>query len=292
MFITAFCGVLNLRTGDLTYANAGQNPPLMIRADGSIETLRNKPGPALAAMTGSHYTSQAIRLANHDVLLLYPDGVTEAMNPASTMFDETRLVELARREHSAPMRPLIEKIVAAVRTHAAGAEQSDDITLLALRVARYPDAKPVGQSRAPDAQLTLRNRREDLSQLVGWLEALGEKSSWPPPLVVNLNLALEEWFVNVVSYAFADTAEHAVHFRLWHEGELLRIEIEDDGRPFDPTAQAIPDTAAGLEQRQVGGLGIHFIRRVMAGMTYRRQGDRNILTLAARIADPANSVST
>ncbi|HOF08992.1 MAG TPA: SpoIIE family protein phosphatase [Opitutaceae bacterium] len=286
MFITAFCGVLNLRTGDLTYANAGHNPPLILRASGSVDILRSKPGPALAAMPGSRYISQAVRLSGSDVLLLYTDGVTEAMNPANVMFDEPRLVDLAGRERTQRMKPLVEKIVAAVHTHADGAEQSDDITLLAMRVVNYPDAQSVTPTRAPDAELALKNRREDLTHLVGWLETIGERSGWPTPFVINLNLALEEWFVNVVSYAFTDSAEHPILFRLWHEGELLRLEIEDDGRPFDPTAQALADTTAGIDQRKIGGLGIHFIRRTMAGMTYRRQGDRNILTLTARLSAP------
>ncbi len=289
MFITAFCGILNLRTGDLAYANAGHNPPLVLRSSGAVDLLRSKPGPALAALPGSRYLNQAVRLAGGDALLLYTDGVTEAMNPANAMFDESRLVDLAGRGRAQRMRPLIESIVAAVHAHAAGTEQSDDITLLALRVAEYPDANTTGPARAPDAALDLRNRKDDLSLLVAWIESLGEASAWPAPLVVNLNLALEEWFVNVVSYAFADSAEHTVRFRLWHEGELLRLEIEDDGRPFDPTLHVQADTAAGLDQRQIGGLGIHFIRRTMAGMAYRRRGDRNILTLTARLAAPTAS---
>ena len=289
MFITAFCAVLNLRTGDLVFANAGQNPPVVIRADGTVETLRHKPGPALAAMIGSRYASYTIRLAPSDTLLLYTDGVTEAMDPANVMFDEPRLLALAAREHAAPTRSLIERIVAAVHAHAAGTEQSDDITMLAVRVAQYPDiaANRLGVRGEPVAQLTLRNQREELAQLVTWLETLGEQRAWPAPLIMNLNLALEEWFVNIISYAFADAGEHTIQFRLWHEDALLRIEIEDDGQPFDPTIRTGPDTSAALEQRQVGGLGIHFIRRVMAGMTYRRQEEHNILTLTARVADPA-----
>jgi anti-sigma regulatory factor (Ser/Thr protein kinase) len=108
-------------------------------------------------------------------------------------------------------------------------------------------------------------------------------------LLVNLNLALEEWFVNIISYAFVDAGEHTIHLRLWSDEAWLRFEVEDDGRPFDPTAQAIPDTTAGLEHRQVGGLGIHFIRRVVAGMTYRRQGDHNLLTLTLRLAAPPSA---
>ena len=289
MFITAFCGILNFRTGDLVFANAGHNPPLILRAGGPVEVLRSKPGAALAALPGSRYVNRSVRLGGSDALLLYTDGVTEAMNPADAMFDEPRLVELAGRERAQKMRPLVEEIVAAVHAHAAGAEQSDDITLLALRVAEYPDAKPAAPARPPDSELSLPNRPEALPRLVAWIETLGERSGWPAPVVVNLNLALEEWFVNIISYAFADSAEHPIQFRLWLEGELARLEIEDDGRPFDPTAHAHVDTAAGLEQRAIGGLGIHFIRRTMAGMTYHRVNDRNILTLTVRLGTASPS---
>jgi phosphoserine phosphatase RsbU/P len=286
MFITAFCGIVNLSTGDLTFANAGQNPPLVVRKSGAVEALQHKPGPALAAVPGSRYPSHSLRLEAGDLLLLYTDGVTEAMNPAFELYGDDRLMELARRERTASTRELIERLVAAIHAHAAGAEQSDDITVLAVRVAQYPNANSAANHREPDASLTLPNRREELPQLVSWLETLGEKHAWPVPLLTNLNLALEEWFTNVVSYAFTDQAEHSIRFRLWIESEILRIEIEDDGQPFDPTAQATPDTSAGIEERPIGGLGIHFIRRTMAGMSYRREGGRNLLTLTACLRPP------
>jgi sigma-B regulation protein RsbU (phosphoserine phosphatase) len=291
MFITAFCGVLNLQTGDLTFANAGQNPPLIVHPDGAVEMLQSQPGAPLAAMPGVQYSSHSLRLGARDLLLLYTDGVTEAMNPANEMFDEPQLIALAGREHALATRPLIEKIVAAVHLHATGAEQSDDITVLALRLADFPGVRSAGPQRAPDAHLALRNHNDELPRLVGWIETLGEQHAWSPALVLNLNLALEEWFANVLSYAFADAHEHTLHFRLWHEGKLLRIEIEDDGRPFDPTAQATPNTDGTLEQRKIGGLGIHFIRRVMASMSYRRQDGRNLLTLTVAVDVPPSSVA-
>jgi sigma-B regulation protein RsbU (phosphoserine phosphatase) len=284
MFITAFCGILNLRTGDLTFATAGHNPPLIVRQAAPIEILRRRPGPALAALQGSRYQNEAVRLAAGDLLLLYTDGVTEAMNPAGELFGEEPLVELMRAAPLAAARPCIEAVVRAVHAHAAGAEQSDDITLLAVRVQNYPDA--TGQhtaAPAPAARLTLANRKEELPRLVAWIDGLEEKFALPPGLAASLNLALEEWIVNIVSYAYLDTAAHVIELRLWHEVDTLRIEIEDDGRPFDPTAQAAPDTAAPLEQRRIGGLGIHFIRKTMDGMSYHRRDDHNVLTLLKRI---------
>jgi sigma-B regulation protein RsbU (phosphoserine phosphatase) len=285
MFITAFCGIINLRTGDLTFASAGHNPPLIVRGDKPVEILRRRPGPALAALQGSRYQNEAVRLAADDMLLLYTDGVTEAMNPANELFGEERLVELMRAAPLAGTRPCIESIVRAVHAHAAGAEQSDDITLLAVRVHSFPDAAGprAAAEPAPAARLTLANRKEELPRLVAWIDGLAETFALPPGLAASLNLALEEWVVNIVSYAYPDTAAHVIELRLWREGDTLRIEIEDDGRPFDPTAQAAPDTSAPLEQRRIGGLGIHFIRKTMDGMSYHRRNDHNVLTLVKRI---------
>lgn len=287
MFITAFCGVLNLLTGDLTFANAGHNPPLLVRTGGTVEMLSTRPGAPLAVIPGARYASHGTRLDPGDLLMLYTDGVTEAMNPQSELFDDARLIEVAQRDGAKTARGLIEALLAAVKTHAAGAEQSDDITLLTLRVATYPNAHLARNEREPDARLALKNQAGELPQLVDWLETLGARHNWSDGVVMNLNLALEEWFANVVNHAYTDADEHTVQFRLWIEARTLRIEIEDDGRPFDPTAQAAVDTTAGLEQRQIGGLGIHFIRRITSSMTYRREADHNLLTLTACL-DPAD----
>ena len=284
MFITAFCGILNLRTGDLTFANAGHNPPLVVRTGGQADSLRRKPGPALAAMPGSCYENEIARLAPGDLLLLYTDGVTESMDPANTMFSEEQLASIARREHQAAARPLIEAIVRAVHAHAAGTEQSDDITLLAVRVQAYPDA--AGQTAggsAPPARLSLANRRDELPLLAAWIDEQAAALSFPAPLAMSLNLALEEWVVNVISYAYADAAAHTIELRLWRGPDRLRIEIEDDGRPFDPTAQAAPDTDAPLELRKIGGLGIHFIRKTVDEMSYHRRDNHNLLILVKRL---------
>jgi anti-sigma regulatory factor (Ser/Thr protein kinase) len=129
------------------------------------------------------------------------------------------------------------------------------------------------------ARLDLTNRREEIPRLAAWIEAQAQALSLPVTLMPNINLALEEWVVNVISYAYADTAAHAIEVRLWRQSGRLCIEIEDDGRPFDPTAHAPPDTNAPLEQRKIGGLGIHFIRRTMDLMSYRRRDNHNVLTL-------------
>jgi sigma-B regulation protein RsbU (phosphoserine phosphatase) len=290
MFITMFCGILNLRTGDFIYANAGHNPPLLVRQDGTVERLDERPSPALGARTGVAYPSYSRRLRLGDLLVLYTDGVTEAMNPGNVMFGESGLLSYLQREGRQKARTLLEGLGRTVEAHAAGAPQSDDITALAVRYCDRPAPTFATGSgltlmeAPPDAVLSLRNHLEEIPRLAGWLEEQAAPLRIPPALLGNLNLALEEWVVNVISYAHPDPAEHRIELQFWRQPDSLRVTIEDDGVPFDPTAQAEADTTLALEHRQVGGLGIHFIRKTMDRFSYRREGDRNIVTLVKKIA--------
>jgi anti-sigma regulatory factor (Ser/Thr protein kinase) len=175
---------------------------------------------------------------------------------------------------------LVNHIVAAVHSHANGAEPSDDITLLAVRTTYINKNSQIGApSRPPEAAVDLENRREELEKLVTWLESSAETLGFEPPLTMSLNLILEEWFINVVSYAYAEPGRHTIALRLWKQPDDVILQIEDDGAPFDPTAQAEPDTHLDLDKRKIGGLGIHFIRKNTSSMSYNRKDGRNILTL-------------
>jgi len=128
MFVTAWIGLFDPATGAIEYVNAGHNPPLVKRADGSVEWVRGRRGLVLAAMAGVKYHVETLHLASGDSLCLYTDGVTEAVNPALELYGEARL-EAALRA-AGPL--FVEGIRRDVASFANGAEQADDITLLAL----------------------------------------------------------------------------------------------------------------------------------------------------------------
>jgi anti-sigma regulatory factor (Ser/Thr protein kinase) len=132
----------------------------------------------------------------------------------------------------------------------------------------------------PTARLDLANRSEELPRLAAWIEAQALALALPATVAHDVNLALEEWVVNIISYAYADAAVHTIAVTLWcHPGRLC-LEIDDDGLPFDPTALPPPNTDAPLDQRKIGGLGIHFIRHTMEAMSYHRRDNHNVLTLS------------
>jgi sigma-B regulation protein RsbU (phosphoserine phosphatase) len=133
MFATVFCGVLNIRTGDVFYANGGHNPPYVVTSGGRVTSLATDPGPMVGAFDGITYRCDKIRLGPGDGIFLYTDGVSEAMDKSESFFTTSRLedglVSLAGKQ----VREAIEGIVERVVAFCDGAEQSDDITLLMLR---------------------------------------------------------------------------------------------------------------------------------------------------------------
>ncbi len=141
MFVTTFYGILDLRSGRFTYSNGGHNPPFRVSAAGAVQTLPRTGGVALGLLESVGYDSREIGLDAGDSLLLYTDGVTEAMRASGELYDDERLERLLATQGGAEPRALLEAIVDDVRVFAQGAPQSDDITLLALR---YLGPRPSG----------------------------------------------------------------------------------------------------------------------------------------------------
>ena len=115
------------------------------------------------------------------------------------------------------------------------------------------------------------------------IEALGEALSLSPKCCFELNLALEEHFTNVISHAYTDGDEHWIQFHFSYSGDSLTIRIEDDGQSFDPRAVIHPDTQCAVESRDIGGLGIHLIKKLMDDIRYLRCQSKNIITLTKKI---------
>ena len=133
MFSSVFAALLDLESGRLRYVNAGHNPPLLFPPHGRCEFLAEPRNPVLGIRDGLEYRAGAVTLAAGSALLLYTDGVTEAARTSGELFGEERLLTVLGRSHDAGAAALIDAALTAVRSFAGGAEQSDDVTLLALR---------------------------------------------------------------------------------------------------------------------------------------------------------------
>jgi sigma-B regulation protein RsbU (phosphoserine phosphatase) len=133
MFLTLFCGVLDLRTGECRYASGGHDLPLLKRADGSLVELARAGGPLIGALPDIAFSEATAQLMPGDVLLAYTDGITEAMDHAGTLYGKERLHAALLAAGDERVEHLTAALRADVTNFVAGAEQSDDITLLAFR---------------------------------------------------------------------------------------------------------------------------------------------------------------
>ena len=131
MFITAWIGVLDLKSGGLTFVCAGHNPPVLV-SDGAPEFIRRRSGFVLAGMAGVPYREQTMTLKKGDRLFLYTDGVTEAENRAHDLFGEQKLGEQLARSADKTPDEILQAVKSAVTAHADGADQFDDVTMLCL----------------------------------------------------------------------------------------------------------------------------------------------------------------
>jgi sigma-B regulation protein RsbU (phosphoserine phosphatase) len=133
MFVTLFLGILNVKTGELEYCSGGHNLPYLISASGGVEEVQKTEGMALGIVEDTVFESKKLTLDKGDAIFLYTDGVTEATNSANEAFTEARLKQALRQLHGQPIQEVVAGIMGETKTFVAGAEQSDDITMMILR---------------------------------------------------------------------------------------------------------------------------------------------------------------
>jgi sigma-B regulation protein RsbU (phosphoserine phosphatase) len=132
-FITFFMTVIDPATGKVVYANAGHNPPVLVRAKGGFDLLSEGGGVILGILPMATYKDLHVQMEKGDVLVLFSDGVTEAVSPAGEDFGEVRLAELVGMMREKPAAEIVEAIHVAVATFTEGAPAADDITVVIAR---------------------------------------------------------------------------------------------------------------------------------------------------------------
>ena len=129
-------------------------------------------------------------------------------------------------------------------------------------------------------EIVIEARRENLDQVLGFMDAHLERRDCPMKVMLQLDIAVEELFVNIANYAYGDQVGQAmIQLQEEHDPEGISITFIDEGMPFDPLAKPDPDVTLGAMDRSVGGLGIYMVKKSMDDMKYRYEDNRNILTI-------------
>jgi len=283
MFVTLFAGCLNTTNGDLVYTNAGHDPPYVRGVDGSLQHLGERHGPLAGVALGVIYGEARRRLAPGDVLVVFTDGVTEARDAGAQLFSEERTAEVVQAGDAMSAAAIVDRLVSGVEAFTRDAEQADDITILAVQFRPPPPLVASEGDLLPVETVVIGNRSSDLAAVDAILDRLAERTRLPPDTMSEIRIVCDEVLTNVLAHGFPHEAEHDIRVSLEMAGRRLVLTVSDDGVPFDPLTAAPPDTSRPLEQRTVGGLGIHLVRHLVDQMTYERRGDRNVLTLVKAV---------
>ncbi|MDR0311103.1 MAG: SpoIIE family protein phosphatase, partial [Acidobacteriota bacterium] len=258
------------------FVNAGHNPPLVKRSGTGYEFLKTAPCPILAWQKNSQYRENEITLAAGDAIYMYTDGVTEAANEEYALFSEQRLLEALHKYADYPPKELLSAIKSEIDVFVNGAEQADDITMLALKINklfRMPESK----------KLTIRANTGNLDDVVDFVNAELDRHNCPQKPRGEIDIAVEEIFVNIASYAYASASGNVDVFV--SVGKEAVIRFEDEGMPFNPLDNGEPDMEKPLMEREIGGLGVYLVKRLMDRVEYAREGDKNILLIVKEITD-------
>jgi len=272
MFVTLFVGVLDLPTGHLCYCNAGHDAPYIIdhRQLSVVDCDANLP---IGVFSDVKFSLQETQLPSGSTIFLYTDGLTEAKKARKQFFGEKRTEAVLTECAAAQLTPrqMLESVTEAVHQYVGDAEQSDDLTMLAIRYT--PQAN----------RLFITNDVHEVPKLNDFQKSFYAKLNLEKSLARRLQLAVEEAVVNVIEYAYPIGTEGPIEIRMISDAHRLKVMILDSGIAFDPTLKERADITPSVEDRQIGGLGIHLYRELMDSIHYERKDGKNILTLIKTI---------
>lgn len=277
MFVTMFIGIFNSNTGELHFCNAGHDEPIFWSGIVSeppeyLNTSFNLP---LGIDSGIPFKAGEMNLKPGSVLMLYTDGVNEAMNDKSDQYGTERLIKLFGNVLNLSSWDMNAAFIDDIHSFVGGYEQSDDITILTLRV------KPL------DCSVSFTRNFDDLSKIKPFCDEIFKGLSFGEETRSRIRVALDEAVTNVVKHGFSDDSNvltPSVSLRGYTENGLLTFVLRDNGIAFNPIdylSRSMEDILNNdIMDVQIGGLGIPLIKMTFDSLSYERESNENVLTMS------------
>ena len=273
MFVTVWLGVLEISSGKLTAANAGHEYPVLKKPGEKFELIKDKHGPAVGAMEGRKYREYELQLEPGSKLFVYTDGVPEATDADNAFFGTERMVNaLNEKTDAAFPKQLLGCVRRAVDNFVKEAEQFDDLTMLCIEYK--------GTDKGEIKELTVDADKKKLDEVLAFVDGVLETADCPVKVQMQIDVAVEESFVNIASYSYPDKDGQAViRVQLDEDRSEVTITLIDEGVRYDPTAKTDPDVSLSADERGIGGLGIYITKQFMEDVVYEYKNGRNHLKL-------------
>ena len=277
MFVTVWLAVLEISTGKGIAVNAGHEHPAVSRAGGDYELVVYKHSPAVAIMDDLQFREHTFELHPGDGLFVYTDGVPEATAKSDEMFGTARMLDALNSEKNCSSRQVITNVMESINNFVDGAQQFDDITMMSLIYRREKGKKETMRELVTDAKI------ENLDMVLSFVGGEAERAGFSMKGMMQIDIAVEEIFVNIAKYAYAPNVGTAVIQVDTGKGsqdkQALFVTFMDHGVPYNPLAKDDPDTTLNAFEREIGGLGIFMVKKNVDDMRYEYKDGMNILTL-------------
>ena len=276
LFVTVWLAIIDLRTGKGLAANAGHEHPILRKKGETCEYVEYKHSPMLGLLKGLEINEHEFMLNPGDTLFVYTDGVTEATNSDLVLFGKKRTLDSLNKDLSASPKQMVDMVRDDIDDFVGEAPQFDDITMLCFNY--------IGKSGLKMKELTIEARRNNLDKVLFFVDEQLEKYDCSMKHQMQIDVAVEELFVNIASYAYApNVGDATIQFDFNEEDRCVSITFIDQGVYYNPLAKADPDVTLSAEKRQIGGLGIYMVKKSMDDVIYNYEDNKNILTIKKKI---------
>ncbi len=269
MFVTAWIGVLDLKTGLLSCANAGHNPPIICRANGTCEYMNQKAGFVLGGMDGLKYRRYELQLMPGDRIFAYTDGVTESNNKNEEFYGDERLLKVVTSNAVIGSEGICRAVKSDLDIFAADTPQFDDITMLSFTL-NYV---------CGDNSITFIPGEKSTEAVMDFTDRIKSKLDVVPRIGNRVSIAIDEIYANILNHSRANSSSISWSIK---NGKLY-LRFEDNGVAYNPLEAPEPDITLSADERQIGGLGILLVRKMTESMEYTREGDKNVLLLTVAL---------
>ena len=270
-FVTMLICIVNIKTGKLTIINCGHNSPLIKHKNGDYEFIKLDSNLPLGLFENFDFKVYETQFAEDDMLYMYTDGVTEALNEKDEMFGEERLINsLNKIKNTDNIKEVLLNIKSELKSYTHAISQSDDITMLGFHFKSnqikqnqlyYDEAKP-----------------ENYTAFYNWLHNTIEPWNLSEELINKIDLCAEEIFINIASYAYSGKTGKVEVYIDKNDDKIL-LKFVDTGFAYNPLSKPDPDITLPPEQRPLGGLGIYMVKQVTENVSYERNVNKNVLTM-------------
>jgi len=274
LFVTAWVGVVDLNNGQLTYINAGHNPPLL-KHNGEIHYLKDKSGIALGYVSKRMYKQNILMLSPNDRLFVYTDGVTEATNINGQLYGEVRLKDYLLAHMDDKDDVVVKELLNELNKFQKDCEQFDDITMISFTFLQKMNRK----NAKKEFVATVNN----FSSVSEFIEETLDSFEVPLKVINQMNIAVEEIFTNIAKYGFAGQTNGKATIDITLADNTVTIRTFDNSPMFNPFNKKDPDISLGVEDRPIGGLGILMVKKLMDAVDYQYENNTNIITLVKKV---------